>query len=249
MSLPLPSLFRRFLLAFSAFSTLTLGACSSSDPSPFNLPPPPGIYGGAVYNNLGANAHRFVIRADGSFWILLGVATPGVFTQSGFVQGADIYRGDYAVGTLYDTLYPAGVLVNMNTLNSGGISTFAGNLQMALSGANSTFDGQNASLSSFSPEGLWTVQDAAGMAININISAGLLSATTQRACVFSGSLLPTILGGFFELTLSDPSGCLGPAFITYRGIGLTETPPVGGAQQILLAAIGAGRGVSLSGVR
>jgi hypothetical protein len=232
-----------------ACSVLTLAACSSGDTVPFNNPPPPGTYAGTVYNNAGANAHRFIVRADGSFWILLGQASLGGFFQAGFVQGANLYTSRYATGTLYDTLNPAGVLINMNTAQAGGVTVFSGNLQLALSGANSTFEGSTSVLSALSPLGLWTVRDAYGQAINLQVGAGPFSATTSLECVFTGNLAATLLGGFYDVTVSDPAGCLGVAFAAYQGIGITETPPGGLGQQLLIAAHGGGRGISLSGVR
>lgn len=232
-----------------ACSALLLSACSSADPETFNNPPPPGTYAGAVYSNAGANAHRLIVRTDGSYWVLLGLASYERFFQAGFVQGNNLYTSGYATGTLYDTLNPTGVLVNMNTAQAGGVTVFSGNLQLALNGANSTFEGSNSPLSPFSAAGAWTVQDAYGQAINLNVGAGPFSATTSLGCVFTGTLSATILGGFYDVTLNDPAACLGVPLSAYQGIGITETRPGGLGQQLLIAAIGAGRGISLSGVR
>jgi hypothetical protein len=232
-----------------ACSVLLLAACSSADPEPFNNPPPPGTYAGPVYSNAGANAHRWIIRADGSYWVLLGLASFDRFFQAGFVQGNNLYTSRYATGTLYDSLNPTGVLINMNTAQAGGVTVFSGNLQLALNGANSTFEGSNSPLSPFSPVGAWTVQDAYGQAINLNVGAGPFSATTALGCVFTGNLSATILGGFYDVTLNDPAACLGAPLSSYQGIGITEARAGGFGQQLMIAAIGAGRGISLSGVR
>jgi len=235
--------------ALLTLTTLTLAACGSGGSGTFNNPPVPGTYAGGVYGNLGANAHRFVIRSDGSFWILLGSANSSRFGQTGFVVGPNIYTTDYASGTQYDVLNPAGVLVNMNTGQDGPFTTIAGNIQLSGTSANSTFDGRNYSLTGFSTDGLWSASDAGGRPINLNFSGGQFSATTTSSCVFSGTINATVLPGFYDATVRDQAGCLGPAFATYTGIALTETPPSGFGEQLMIAAVGNGRGISLSGTR
>lgn len=236
---------RTALIALSALSTLALAACGSGGSGTFNNPPPPGTYAGSVYNNY-ANAHRLVIRTGGSFWILLGQATNSSFLQTGFVQGNNIYTGGYADAVLYDRGY-AGTAVNMNTGQDGPFTTVSGNIQLTATGANSTFDGRNYSLTGFSPDGFWSLRDASGSPYPIAVSGG--SFTSTSGCAFSGTLNATALPGFYDVTLNDGLGCFGLAFSTYSGLALTETPPSGFGQQIMMALIGNARGVSLSGVR
>lgn len=242
------TLHRLTRLGAGALATLVLVACGSGGSGTFNNPPVPGTYAGTVYNS-GANAHRLVIRDGGSFWILLGSATSSRFGQNGFVVGSNLYTTDYASGTLFDAGNPTGVLVNMNTAQNGGLTSIAGNIQFSDTGATSTFDGRNYSLSGFSTDGLWTVSDAGGRSINLNLVAGQFSATTSSSCGFSGSLTPTVLPGFYDARIDDAAGCLGTFFATYSGIAVTETPPSGFGQQLMIAAVGNGRGISLSGVR
>jgi len=250
---PLATAMNLLRTALLALTTLTLAACGSGSSGTFNNPPVPGTYAGGVYGNLGANAHRFVIREGGSFWILLGSADSSRFSQSGFVVGSNIYTTDYASGTQYDVLNPAGVLVNMNTGQDGPFTTIAGNIQLAGTFANSTFDGRNYSPTGFSTDGLWSASDAAGRPINLSFSGGQFFASTTTAgqlrCDFSGRLDATVLQGFYDVIVNDQTGCLGPAFATYTGIALTETPPSGFGQQLMIAAVGNGRGISLSGTR
>lgn len=235
-------------LGAGALAAIFLVACGSGGSGTFNNPPAPGTYAGNVYNS-GANAHRLVIRDGGTFWILLGSATSSRFGQNGFVVGSNLYTTDYASGTLFDASNPTGVLVNMNTAQNGGLTSISGNIQFTDTGATSTFDGRNYSLSGFSTDGLWTVSDAGGRAINLNLAAGVFSATTASSCVFSGSLTSTVLPGFYDARIDDSGGCLGTFFATYSGIAVTETPPSGFGQQLMIAAVGNGRGISLSGVR
>ncbi|MFZ9406998.1 MAG: hypothetical protein ACO26U_07865 [Burkholderiaceae bacterium] len=236
---------RSALITLSALSTLVLSACGSGGSGTFNNPPPPGTYAGGLYYNY-ANAHRLVIRAGGSFWILLGEGTLSSFYQTGFVQGANIYTTDYANAILYDSGY-VGTAVNMNTGQDGPYTTISGNIQLTSTGANSTFDGRNYSLTGFSPDGLWSLRDAAGRTVPVAVSGSTFSSTS--GCFFNGTLNGTTLPGFYDVTLNDSLGCLGLAFSNYAGIALTETPPSGFGQQIMMAVIGNARGISLSGVR
>jgi hypothetical protein len=236
---------RTALVALSALSTMVLVACGGGGSGTFNNPPPPGTYAGGVYNNF-SNAHRLVIRTDGSFWILLGEATANQFVQTGFVKGNNIYTGGYADAVLYDSAY-AGTAVNMNTGQDGNFTTISGNIQFTATGANSTFDGRNYSLTGFSPDGFWNLRDAAGRNNPVAVSGGVFTSTS--GCTFSGRLDATTLPGFYDVTLNDRLGCLGFPFSGYAGIALTETPPSGFGQQIMIAVVGNAIGISLSGVR
>ena len=236
--------------ALLALTTLTLAACGSGGSGTFNNPPSSGSYFGIVSGYYEGNENRTIIDPNRSFWILLGVRGPSGFDQIGFVYGPNIDTRDFASATLYDRYAPAGVLVNMNTAQTLVGDEFSGNIQITSNLQNSVFTGQPYALNAQPIAGDWfDLTDVNGSLVNLTVGNGAFWGRDSRSCIFSGQITATATSGFYSLSLQDANDCFRGGAITYTGIAVTETARSPYGQQLMIAAVGNGRGISLSGTR
>lgn len=237
-------------LGSSALASLALVACGSGGADTFNNPPSSGTYAGGLSGFYEGNANRTLINTDRSYWILLGIDRANRFDQIGFVYGPNIDTKNFADGTLYDRYTPDGVMVNMNTALTSAGEQFSGNIQIRSNLQNSLFTGLPYGLNPLPIAGDWfNLTDAGGSLVNLAVGNGAFSGTDSRSCIFSGQITATSTSGFYSLSLQDANNCFSGGAITYTGIAVAETARSPYSQQLMIAAIGNGRGISLSGVR
>jgi len=237
-------------LGAGALATLVLVACGSGGSGTFNHPPSSGTYAGGLSGFYEGNANRTLINIDRSYWILLGVDRANRFDQIGFVYGPNIDTKDFADGTLYDRYTPDGVMVNLNTALTSVGEQFSGNIQIRSNLQNSLFTGVPYGLNALPVAGDWfNLTDVNGSLVNLTVANGAFSGTDSRNCSFSGQITATATGGFYSLSLQDANNCFRGGVTTYSGIAVTETARLPYSQQLMIAAVGNGLGISLSGVR
>lgn len=247
-----PDALRRALLP--SLMVLALSGCSSGSDRPALYDRPAvGAYAGSDFRGSpGSNAFRMAVLGNGEYWLLHGDYSASAFVLRGFLTGPNVapYAGGFTTGSMFGLPTPGPA--NMSTLYDAAYGSVSGSITTGVPIFSLSFSGVAYAPSAGAIAGPWTVTDLRGANVNLDIAGnGQFSATTQSACIFTGSFSASqSVAGLLLVDIVDPRFCLGNAQ-RYGGVAFTESTFATGRQQLLIAATGGGytAGTGLYGVR